>query len=56
MFPTNADEDSELITIIGKKQAVEQAKTLLEASIKDIVSTFVLNLYVTAHPILTISI
>ncbi|KRT83784.1 K Homology domain containing protein, partial [Oryctes borbonicus] len=36
VFPTNEDEDNELITIIGKKDAVEQAKSLLEASIRDI--------------------
>ncbi|GJQ75567.1 hypothetical protein Trydic_g17648 [Trypoxylus dichotomus] len=36
VFPTNDDEDNELITIIGKKDAVEQAKALLEASIRDI--------------------
>ncbi|KAK9747025.1 KH domain [Popillia japonica] len=36
VFPTSTEEDNELITIIGKKDAVEQAKALLEASIKDI--------------------
>ncbi|XP_018320346.1 vigilin [Agrilus planipennis] len=36
VFPSNDDEDRELITIIGKKEAVEKAKTYLEISIKDI--------------------
>lgn len=38
VFPNNSDEDRELITIIGKKEAVEQAKTILQRAIKDIVS------------------
>nr|XP_022901402.1 vigilin [Onthophagus taurus] len=36
VFPTSADDDHELITIIGKKEAVDAAKLQLEASIKDI--------------------
>ena len=38
VFPTNTDEDRELITIIGKKEAVEAAKQQLESSIREIVS------------------
>lgn len=38
VFPTDKDEDKEVITIIGKKDAVEKAKAELEATIKDIVS------------------
>ncbi|KAJ8954741.1 hypothetical protein NQ318_011436 [Aromia moschata] len=37
VFPSNTDEDREVITIIGKKEAVEEAKAALEATIKDIV-------------------
>lgn len=40
VFPSNQDDDRELITIIGKKEAVLQAKTQLEATIKEIVSYF----------------
>lgn len=36
VFPSNTDEDREAITIIGKKDAVEDAKKQLEAMIKDI--------------------
>lgn len=36
MFPTAEDQDQETITIVGKKEAVEQAKQQLEAVIKDI--------------------
>ncbi|KAF2884527.1 hypothetical protein ILUMI_21643 [Ignelater luminosus] len=36
VFPNNSDEDRELITIIGKKEAVEQAKSILQRAIKDI--------------------
>lgn len=36
VFPSNQDDDRELITIIGKKEAVLQAKTQLEATIKEI--------------------
>ncbi|XP_060527573.1 vigilin isoform X2 [Cylas formicarius] len=36
VFPSNTDEDREVITIIGKKDAVEDAKIQLEAMIKDI--------------------
>ncbi|KAG5895971.1 hypothetical protein JTB14_027971 [Gonioctena quinquepunctata] len=36
VFPSNTDEDREVITIIGKKEAVEEAKAALEATIKDI--------------------
>ena len=39
VFPTDKDEDNEVITIIGKKDAVEKAKSELEAMIKDIVSS-----------------
>ncbi|XP_066997687.1 vigilin [Anabrus simplex] len=35
-FPTDADVDKEIITIIGKQEAVEQAKAQLEATIKEI--------------------
>lgn len=38
VFPSNNDEDREIITIIGKKEAVEEAKAQLEAYIKEIVS------------------
>ena len=37
VFPTQSDEDKELITIIGKKEGVEAAKQELMKSIKDLV-------------------
>ncbi|KAG5319977.1 VIGLN protein, partial [Pseudoatta argentina] len=36
MFPTEEDQDKEVITIMGKKEAVEKAKADLEATIKEI--------------------
>lgn len=36
VFPVDGDEDKELITIIGKKESVEEAKAKLEAIVKDI--------------------
>lgn len=36
IFPNSNDEDKELITIIGKEEAVKEAKAQLEAIIKDI--------------------
>lgn len=36
VFPSNTDEDREAITIIGKKETVDDAKRQLEAMIKDI--------------------
>ncbi|VEN61845.1 unnamed protein product, partial [Callosobruchus maculatus] len=36
VFPSNNDDDREVITIIGKKEAVEEAKDKLMAMIKDI--------------------
>ncbi|XP_011297299.1 vigilin [Fopius arisanus] len=36
IFPTDKDEDSETITIIGKKEAVEKAKEKLETIIREI--------------------
>ncbi|XP_075236995.1 satellite-binding protein 1 Dp1 [Lycorma delicatula] len=36
IFPSEQDEDQELITIIGKKESVKQAKEELEAAIKEI--------------------
>ncbi|XP_059485488.1 vigilin [Neocloeon triangulifer] len=36
MFPTDKDDDKEVITIVGKKEAVEKAKAELEATIKEI--------------------
>lgn len=41
IFPSNTDSDREIITIIGKKDAVEDAKNQLEAMIKDIVCVFI---------------
>lgn len=38
VFPSNTDEDREVITIIGKKESVEEAKAQLEEMIKSIVS------------------
>jgi KH domain len=38
MFPTDKDDDKEVITIVGKKESVEKAKAELEATIKEIVS------------------
>lgn len=38
IFPTRQDEDRELITIVGKKEAVEKARDELRAKIKDLVS------------------
>ena len=37
VFPTQSDEDKELITIIGKKEGVEAAKQELLKAIKDLV-------------------
>ena len=37
VFPSAKDEDKELITIIGKKEAVEAAKQELVKSIKELV-------------------
>lgn len=39
-FPKDEDDDKEVITIFGTKEAVERAKTELEATIKGIVSNF----------------
>lgn len=39
VFPNSTDEDRELILIIGKKEAVQEAKTSLETYIKNIVSS-----------------
>ncbi|XP_050471763.1 vigilin isoform X2 [Bombus huntii] len=36
IFPTEADQDKEIITIMGKKEAVEKAKAELEATISEI--------------------
>ncbi|CAH0554703.1 unnamed protein product [Brassicogethes aeneus] len=36
VFPSSIDDDSEIITIMGKKEAVEEAKKQLEATIRDI--------------------
>ncbi|XP_012215357.1 vigilin [Linepithema humile] len=36
IFPTEEDQDKEVITIMGKKDAVEKAKAELEATIKEI--------------------
>ncbi|XP_043578078.1 vigilin [Bombus pyrosoma] len=36
IFPTEADQDKEVITIMGKKEAVEKAKAELEATISEI--------------------
>lgn len=41
VFPTSQDEDQELITIIGQKDAVEQAKAMLLKSIKETDNTTV---------------
>ena len=38
VFPTRQDENKELITIIGKKETVEAAKSELQAKIKALVS------------------
>jgi predicted PilT family ATPase len=36
IFPTSGDQDQETITILGKKESVEQAKAELEQRIKDL--------------------
>ncbi|KAJ3649324.1 hypothetical protein Zmor_021075 [Zophobas morio] len=36
VFPSSTDDDREIITIIGKREAVEEAKAALQATIKDI--------------------
>ncbi|XP_056647638.1 vigilin [Diorhabda sublineata] len=36
IFPSDTDEDREVITIIGKKEAVEEAKAALESKIKNV--------------------
>lgn len=46
VFPNEQDDDPELITIIGSKEGVKQAKEELEAAIKEIVS-FLFNPSVT---------
>ena len=40
VFPTRQDENQELITIIGKKEAVEEAKDELLSKISQLVSDF----------------
>lgn len=40
IFPSNDDEDKEVITIIGKEESVKAAKEQLEAIIKDIDQVF----------------
>lgn len=40
VFPSDKDEDKEVITIIGKKEAVEKAKAELQATIKEIVRNY----------------
>lgn len=40
VFPTEKDEDKEVITIIGKQDAVLKAKAELESTIKEIVRIF----------------
>ena len=37
IFPTTSDPDQELITIVGKKDAVEKARKDLETRIADLV-------------------
>ena len=37
IFPSHDDDNQELITIIGKKEAVDQAKAELEGRIKSLV-------------------
>jgi len=39
VFPTDKDENKDVITITGKQKAVELAKAELEATIKEIVSS-----------------
>lgn len=39
IFPTDKDEDKEVITIIGKKESVDAAKAELESVIKEIANT-----------------
>ena len=38
MFPTHADTEKEIITIVGKKEEVEKAKVEIEQLIADLVS------------------
>lgn len=45
IFPTDEDQDKEVITIMGKKEAVEKAKAELEATIKEIVRESLLASY-----------
>lgn len=46
VFPSSADEDREVVTIIGKKESVDNAKEQLEAMIKEIVSFCFLLLFI----------
>ena len=39
IFPSEKDKDREVITILGTKESVAQAKKELESRIKDLVST-----------------
>ncbi|KAK9882657.1 hypothetical protein WA026_022524 [Henosepilachna vigintioctopunctata] len=46
VFPSNDDEDREVITIIGKKESVEEAKKALEVTIKEIEDTILTTITV----------
>ena len=41
IFPNEKDKDRDVITILGTKEAVAQAKKELESRIKDLVSRFI---------------
>ena len=44
IFPSEKDKDREVITILGTKESVAQAKKELESKIKDLVSQLSCNL------------
>ena len=49
IFPNEKDKDRDVITILGTKEAVAQAKKELESRIKDLVSTFMVWILLVNH-------
>lgn len=50
VFPSDRDEDKETIVIVGRKESVAEAKTELEALIKNLVRQLFFPAYETAFP------
>ena len=45
MFPAAGDEKQDLITIVGKQDAVEKAKQMLQQKVTELVSCLSCNKY-----------